>query len=153
MKRKYFLLALLLLSFSALSCSMIHESVRTVWGSSVRVLQNERDNAISKSYYCSMDECFQAVVDLAESADEMGKTPYEIFMKDRLRRFIVVIKVPVSVDTTEVGIFFDRLGKEEIKIELSSLSTNAKLNAAGLIFERLDDLFTPSSEQMNIRIK
>jgi hypothetical protein len=68
-------------------------------------------------------------------------TSLRLFLKDRRRNLIVVMGVPNCVDTTEVGIFFTPQDSGNVKVELSSLSSKAKRNAAELIFGQLDKHF------------
>ena len=65
----------------------------------------------------------------------------ELFLQDKARRHIVVMGVPTSIDTTEVGIFFEPAGDGLTRVEISSLSTNAKTRAAELIFPELEKFF------------
>ena len=68
-------------------------------------------------------------------------TYLQLFMKDRQRNFIVVMGVPNCVNTTEVGIFLAPLEAGNVKVELSSLSTKAKRNAAEVVFAHLGKQF------------
>jgi len=54
---------------------------------------------------------------------------------------MVLIGVPGSVDSTEVGVFFDPSQEGQIKIDVSSLSSVAKVTAAELIFTELNKKF------------
>jgi len=45
--------------------NFVTETVKTIWGSSTRALENARVDAISKSYRCSLDDCFESVLLLA----------------------------------------------------------------------------------------
>lgn len=69
------------------------------------------------------------------------KKGFEVFMKDRIKSFIVVVGVPGSIDTTEVGIFFSRYNRESFKIEISSLSEAAKNKVADMVFNELNQKF------------
>ncbi len=157
---------------------------KVVWGNSTRALEEARSNAISRTFSCSLDDCFSAVLALGDSwqqpveepverpntvltglpvnegytDEEDGlpvekspigeeetltgivpprKTPFRIFFHDRNKEHIVVIGVPGSVDSTEVGIFFDKV-EGGTKIDITSLSSNAKRSVARDLFKELD---------------
>ncbi len=63
---------------------------------------------------------------------------FEVFKKDRKKGYLVVIGIKGSVDTTEAGIFFSTYSPGVTKIEISSLSSNAKRHLAQDIFGQLD---------------
>ena len=46
-----------------------------------------------------------------------------------------------AVNTTEIGIFFDELSDTQTRIEVSSLSTNAKRKVSKALFHGLDIAF------------
>ena len=116
---------------------------RTVWGSSVRSLDKARDTAFKKMYVCRFDECFDAALTLDRKGDVKAnlKETFDVFMKDRVRGVIVAIGVFGQVDTTEVGIFFERMEDGNYSIEISSLSTTAKEKVALLVFNKLNESF------------
>ncbi len=119
------------------------EMGRTVWGSSLRSLDKARDTAFKKIYTCRFDECFDAVLTLDRKDDVKAnlKETFGVFMKDRIRGVIVAIGVFGQVDTTEVGIFFERMEDGNYSIEISSLSTTAKEKVALLVFNKLNESF------------
>ena len=67
---------------------------------------------------------------------------FELFLKDSLKHHIVVIGIDGSVNTTEVGIFFEPVEDNAVKIEISSLSTLAKNKVAEIIFAEFDKKFS-----------
>lgn len=144
-------------------CSPL-EMVKSIWGSSTRRLDLERANAVSHTYSCKFDECFDGVLDIARKSEENTdsstavKEPaddavqfgvvsknatekFEVFLQDRTKGVIVVMKVPGNVDTTEVGIFFSRVRSNETTIEVTSLSTSAKRKVADFIHEALSERY------------
>lgn len=66
---------------------------------------------------------------------------FDIFINDPKKQFLVVLGVPGSVDTTEVGIFFTQIGERHTKVEVTSLATNAKVHVAEVVFKKLAEEF------------
>ncbi|HBR15594.1 MAG TPA: hypothetical protein DD723_08685 [Candidatus Omnitrophica bacterium] len=139
-------------------CGFVAETGKTVWGSSTRALENSRDEAISKSYVCPFDGCFDTILSLAQTQffleKEEGSPPeakevkepekhkfFRVFLQDRVQSHIVVIGVQGNVDTTEVGIFFARLDQNAYRIDVSSLSSSAKRKVAEVVFAELDSQY------------
>lgn len=153
------------------------ETVKTIWGSSTRALEKARADAIEKTYSCSLNDCYDAVLALDrkvktyvdESFDELGQPieetdesgekkdesveekkkiepesggVFDVFINDRKKSHIVVMGVRGNVDTTEVGIFFSQPSLTTVKIEVASLSGNAKRNVAQMVFDELDLRFS-----------
>lgn len=138
MKNVYWLIAALFLA----GCSPL-EMGRTVWGSSIRALDEARGDAFKKVYGCEFDACFDAVLSLdrKNSPKKEIKDNYVVFLQDRVRSVIIVMGVVGQVDTTEVGIFFTRLEDDKYRVEISSLSTTAKEKVAFLVFSELSKHF------------
>jgi len=107
------------------------EIAKTVWGSSTRALEGARVDAISRVYQENYWDCFNFILSTAEKN-------YLIFKKDEVKGYMVLMHIPKSVDTTEVGVFFIELGNKETRIEIASLSTNAKRIVARTLFKKLD---------------
>lgn len=156
---KYLIVMLVLLFgvFLVSGCSYIKDIPKNIWGSSTRALENARGDALQKEFKCEFDACFDAVLSLtrayvppkiieAEEDEEEEEEEEEdtisvfngfaLFIKDRAKKHIVVMGVPGSINTTEVGIFFTKLDNA-VRVEVSSLSANAKRVAAEIIFEAL----------------
>ncbi|MDE2010112.1 MAG: hypothetical protein KGJ09_08555 [Candidatus Omnitrophica bacterium] len=133
------LLLIAALAAGCSSCSTIaHNTVegfKTVWGSSTRVLQEGRKTAVAKTYDRPYWDCFRASMAVAK------KQHWVIFKKDEIQGYIVIMGIKGCVDTTEVGIFFEELSNNQIRIEISSLSTNAKRLTALALFHGLDIAF------------
>ncbi len=119
------------------------EMGRTVWGSSIRALDEARVDAFKKTYSCQFDQCFDAVLALDRQGVKVPnlKETFNVFIKDRVRSVIVAIGIYGQVDTTEVGIFFKRIDEGKYSIEVSSLSTTAKEKVAFLVFSQLSKQF------------
>ena len=130
-------------------CAQVKELSKTFWGSSTRALENARKDALSRDYPCSVDECFDAVLSLQKegtSALTNRLGIFDVFIKDRNQRHIVVIGIEGNVNTTEVGIFFNQIDPKKVKVEISSLSTSAKEKLATAIFKELDLRFKPNKD-------
>ena len=137
----------------------LQEAVKFIWGSSTKALEDAKVDAIKKTYRCSFDDCYDAILTLAraepiyvkkyneegEEIDEEGevKTPdpdgvFDVFINDRVKKHIIVMGIEGNVDTTAVGIFFSQPSLTTVKLEVSSLSSNAKRKIAEAVFEKLD---------------
>jgi len=125
-------------------CTSVGEFTKTVLGTSIRALEDARFDAESRSYSCSFDVCFDAILSLGFNEDAYlpeTKKYYKVFLKDRIRSVIIVMGIPGHVDTTEVGIFLEKIGSNTFQIEVSSLSSGAKLKVAEKLFAELDFRF------------
>lgn len=155
----------LCLVFYFCGCSIVSESAKQIWGSSTKALENARKESLSARFSCSWEACFSAVLEYAQkdarqlarqdvgfdASDQMSGhndqqtvtvKNLDVFIKDRSRRIIVVMGVPGSVDTTEVGVFFTPLKTTSgTLVEVSSLSTSAKTRVSGILFEHLGKEF------------
>lgn len=108
---------------------------KTIWGSSTRALEEARDKAITKTYDKSYWDCVRSAIAVVE------KRKWVIFKKDEIKGYMVVMGVKGAVNTTEIGIFFDELSDTQTRIEVSSLSTNAKRKVSKSLFHGLDIAF------------
>jgi len=137
----------------------LQETAKFIWGSSTKNLENARVDAINKTYQCSFNDCYDSVLILArsepvyikryneegEEIDDEGnlKVPdpegyFDVFIDNRAKKHIVVMGIKGNVETTEVGIFFSQPSLTTVKLEVSSLSSNAKRKVAEAIFDELD---------------
>jgi hypothetical protein len=108
---------------------------KTLWGSSTRALEEARDKAVSRTYDKPYWDCVRGAVVVA------GRQGWVIFKKDEIKGCMVVMGVKGAVNTTETGIFFDELSDTQTRMEVSSLSTNAKRKVAKALFHGLDIVF------------
>ncbi len=151
--------------FSLMGCAAFKEEAKLLWGSSTQALEEARTESLKSTFSCSWDQCFSSVIKYANSetqqlpqnvfADGVTKEPnktsdqktttvknLDVFIEDRDRKIIVVMGVPGSVNTTEVGIFFSPTPNVGTLVEISSLSSSAKAKAADIIFALLGKEFT-----------
>ena len=108
---------------------------KTVWGSSTRALEAARDRAISKTYDKPYWDCVRSAIAVA------GKQHWVIFKKDEIKGYMVLMGVKGCVNTTEIGVFFEELSDDQTRIEIASLSTNAKRKVAKFLFHGRDIAF------------
>lgn len=119
------------------SCSVWDNTAevgKTLWGSSTRALEQARDNAMTKTYDKPYWDCVRSSITYA-------KKHWVIFKKDEIKGYMVVMGVKGCVNTTEIGVFFDELSDHKTRIEITSLSTNAKRKVAKWLFHGLDIAF------------
>jgi len=139
----------------------VKETAKVIWGSSTKALEDARVDAIEKTYRCSYDACFDSVLTLTRKKttrregykitgkliedaenEEEDVGVFDVFINDRVKKHIVVMGIEGNVDTTAVGIFFSQPSLTTVKLEVSSLSGNAKRRIAEAIFDQLDSHFS-----------
>ena len=108
---------------------------KTIWGSSTRALEEARDKAITKTYDKPYWDAVRSAIAVVK------KRNWVIFEKDEIKGYMVVMGVHGCVNTTEIGIFFDEVSDAQTRIEVSSLSTNAKRKVSRALFHGLDIAF------------
>ncbi len=118
------------------------ETIKIMLGTSIKHLEKARVDGVTMSFDCAFEECFDAVLSLATNEDMgdsmSGEKPFEVFKKDRVRGYIVVMGLQGNIDTTEAGIFFTTLEGQGTKIEISSLSISAKEKVSKAVFRELN---------------
>jgi len=152
MKQKVSQCGVMLVTLIMLSGCAVKEAAKKVIGNSTQTLQARRAEGVSKTFFCGYQDCYEAVMALGrrrESVkpwihnDEPDNGLFDIFMSDLYANppYIIVMGVEGSVDTTEVGVFFERVTHETIRIDISSLSSGAQRSAAEIIFKHLEKNF------------
>ncbi len=111
------------------------ELTKTIWGSSTRSLEGARKHALAKTYDKNYWDVMQATLNV------IAKNEYEIFKKDEVKGYVILLGIQGSVNTTEVGVFFVELNEGQTRVEISSLSTNAKRIVSKALFRGLDEAF------------
>lgn len=156
MHKKINIILALSFSITFLGCARIIDIPKVIWGSSTRALENARTDAISETYKCSFTDCFDTVLSLKrtkkvykevlEDGEVIVKTKrdgkFDIFLKNRKKKHIVVMGIEGNLETTEVGIFFSQPSLTTVKVEVTSLSSNAKRKIAQMIFDLLNSRFS-----------
>ena len=144
---------LLMMIFLCSSCVLVdtgEEFAKTLWGSSTRALEHAREGAITKTYDKPYWDCVHGVITVVR------QEKWVIFKKDEIRGYMVLMGIKGAVNTTEVGVFFDELSDSQTRIEISSLSTNAKRKVAKALFHELDIIFgflPPDTPPVNVPAK
>lgn len=126
------------MTFLCSSCAIWNNTVevgKTIWGSSTRALEQSRDRAITKTYDKPYWECVRNAINV------VYKKHWVMFKKDEVKGYMVIMGVKGNVNTTEIGIFFDELSDTQTRIEVTSLSTNAKRKVAKALFHGIDIAF------------
>lgn len=157
MRKKMNIICVVCLLVFMTGCAQIVEPVKVIWGSSTRALEHARVDAISQTYKCSLNDCFDAVVSLQRGRDDqmandqidndpaeitVSKGHFDIFINNRKKHHIVVMGIEGNVETTEVGIFFSQPNLTTVKLEITSLSSSAKRKVAQIVFDELDSRFS-----------
>ena len=123
------------ISILAISCASIKETALGVAGTSTKVLEVGRANAITKDFRY---DYFTSYTKSLDALRDMSAYIYTQSLKGHM------IAVYVSRrDTTPVGIFFKELDATNTQVEVSSPSLTAK----GLISARLFKSLTPVEPQ------
>ena len=141
---KSYVYIILVIAFCFTGCGSLSETCKTIWGSSTRKLEEARVDAITKTYKCSYDDCFDVILTLDRNNKNnlpINKKCFEIFLKDRVKGCIVVMGIKGNIKTTEVGIFLSDKRDGFIKLEISSLSSTAKEKVAEWVFKELGSHF------------
>lgn len=132
------MMCIIFLSMLVSGCAAVNtgsEFAKQIWGSSTKALEEARATAIIKKYY-------QPYWDVVKAAREViNNQGYVIFKNDEVKGYYVLMGVKGSVNTTEVGVFFVEENDHQTRIEIASLSTNAKRIVAKNLFHGLDVTF------------
>ncbi|MCX5693705.1 MAG: hypothetical protein NT014_01005 [Candidatus Omnitrophica bacterium] len=147
--RNQFFLAVVgcLISVVLLGCSTVKEIGKGFAGVSTQVLEDNRKDALKKSFALDYNRCYAKV---KEILNEKNKEAY-IYAQDTKEKLIAVY---LSVtDTTPVGIFFTEQTGGETLIEISSPSIYAKEEIANRIFTGLGALVSPGPKENKIDVK
>ena len=116
-------------------CASVEEVSKTMWGSSTRALEAARTEAASKIFEGNYEECFREVLKTADLEK------WTVFVREKTKQHIVLMGIKGQVSTTEVGVFFSELNDGGVKVDVTSLSSNAKMKVANILFKQLADVF------------
>lgn len=116
-------------------CAGVGECLRGFWGTSTRALEKARKDAITKDFRYDYFSCYTRTLDILQ------KIKAYVYAKD-INKQMIAFYVSEN-DTTSVAIFFREIGKNNTRLEVSSLSQYAKELIASKVFSALD----PSSSK------
>jgi hypothetical protein len=112
-----------------LGCASITEMARGFLGVSTRCLQEERKNAASHIFDYDYFTAY------TRTMDTLKKIQAYVYFKN-IKKHMIAIYVS-ETDTTPVGIFFQEIGKNSTKIEVSSPSSFARDAISAKLFSAL----------------
>ncbi len=120
-------------------CAGVREVCKGVAGISTKVLEDSRDDALSKVIGYDFITCHNRIKAILK---ETGSYIYE----DNLDNDMIAIYVSEE-DTTPVGIFLTERGSNSTLIEVSSPSTYGKEKIAKLLFDTLTKELNAASKK------
>ena len=116
-------------SVLAISCATMRETGKGIAGTSTKVLEDGRANAITKDFRY---DYFTSYTKALDALRDMGAYIYTQSLKGHM------IAVYVSKrDTTPVGVFFKEIGVNNTQVEVSSPSLTAKALISARLFKSL----------------
>jgi len=126
----YFVISALSFVILMSGCVSFKEAWKGFNGVSTKILEEQRPNAIKKTFAYNYNTCYNKVRAILVKSDAY------IYAKDPKSDLIAVYVS--EEDTTPVGVFFKEIGPESTQVEVSSPSTYAKEHMAKIIFDALD---------------
>lgn len=120
-------------------CASIKEVAKGIAGVSTKVLEDNRKDAIKKTFNYDYNTCHSKV---KLALKEIGSYIYA----EEPKKNMVAIYVS-EADTTPVGLFFKEIDKYNTQIEVSSPSTYAKEAVAKNVFSVLEGTYKPKAEK------
>lgn len=133
-KKSLFVLKMLLVFFAGVAiagCATLHETGRKVWGSSVEHLQEKRSQALSAESSLEPAALFEKCRLVISSMRA------EVYLQDEAKGYLVAMKFPGHVDTTQVGFFVGSFEPGSTRVEVVSLSPQLKKEVAELLFAQM----------------
>jgi len=113
-------------------CASLSEGFKGLAGVSTKVLEDNRQSAIAKTFNYGYFECYTKTLDIL---NDIGAYIYA----GNIKKHMLAIYVS-ETDTTPVGIFFKEISGTKTEIEVSSASTYAKELISKKIFENLKSI-------------
>jgi hypothetical protein len=112
-----------------LGCAGVRETVKGIAGTSTKVLEEARPDAVSKTVQHDYNTSYLMTKTI------LDKIKAYVYAEDTGKRLIAIYVS--EEDTTPVGIFFTEINPNSTKIEVSSPSEFAKHFIAGELFSTL----------------
>lgn len=113
-------------------CASLIEAEKKIWGSSTQALEKSRGKGKVENFDSSLSDCFDA------SLEVFKKEGVTVFSIDRTKGLIIAMGFPDVVDTTQVGIFFEKAENGLTKIEITSLNPRLLQALAPVIFSDIN---------------
>ena len=127
-----YIMASILIVFLTAGCASGSFNMASIAGLNIQDLKTARADGIKKTYPLPYDVAFDDITKILE------KNELPVFRASRNEKYIVAMGFYQQVDTTRVGIFFERISDDVTEITLSSLSLTALTSAEKIIFGELD---------------
>jgi hypothetical protein len=134
----FFLILCLIIGICA-GCASFKEKFRGFMGVSTKVLEESRQDAITRAFNFDYNTCYDKV------KAALKQTESYIYSEDKAKHMIAVY-VSAS-DTTPVGLFFRDVDANNTEIQVSSPSTNAKEFVSKNVFSVLDGTYKSKLEK------
>lgn len=113
-------------------CSSLREAEKKMWGSSTLALEKARGKGKVESFSYSLPDCFNA------SREVLKKEGVTVFSVNKAKGLIIAMGFPDVIDTTQVGIFFEKSENGLTKIEITSLNPRLLEALAPVIFSDIN---------------
>ncbi|MDD5634301.1 MAG: hypothetical protein PHW46_03395 [Candidatus Omnitrophica bacterium] len=129
---KLFLCSLCIVAFASGCVSSSKYNFASLIGYNMADLREAKDSGKIRTFSMSYDEAYEKVKAILAENDLFA------FRASKKHGYIVAVNFQKQVNTTRVGIFFEKVSESETKITLSSLSSPTLEQAAGIIFSGLE---------------
>jgi hypothetical protein len=122
--------------FVFIGCASLQQAGKKAWGSSTQALEAARSQGKRLDLACSQSDCFNSCLDI------LAELEITVFKKNSRAGYIVAMGFKAAIDTTEVGIFFEKKSDKETMVEISCLNRRLLDSAAAEIFAELKKKFS-----------
>ena len=126
------LLLVLALAMAGTGCVHLKEGGRRIWGSSIAHLEEARADGQALDVTLGRDAAFERIGAILK---ESGA---QVYLKDPDKAYLAAMGFTGSVDTTQVGIFFEPRTQDATRIEVASLSPSLVDRVTGLLVKKLE---------------
>ena len=138
-----FLLLFAFCIFNLTGCANLKEVIKGYSGTSTKVLEDGRKQAIARSFSCDYPVCYKQTLDILE---QIGTY---IYAKDATKQMVAIYLS--EKDTTPVGLFFKEINRGSTQIEVSSPSDYAKELIAEKVFSGLEKALIVDEELSKVQ--
>ncbi|MFH1414070.1 MAG: hypothetical protein ABIG56_04420 [Candidatus Omnitrophota bacterium] len=111
-------------------CAHIREGFRGFVGTSIKVLEEERKDALKSMFPYDYFTCYTKTLDILKKYDSY------VYAED-IKKYMIALYVSRQ-DTTPVGLFFIEIDKNNTQIEISSPSKFARELISQRIYSELE---------------